>query len=130
MRDEWLSCRQVNIDDPSSVKLTLTHEQPRLIGINVDASSCLGNIKELVGRGRPNLEPLAAFSGDSFPSGHSTAALASYLGLAVALVTAWPEGDTVLGGLVLGWAWCLVRVWAMRLTRTTTHPKNPVVECG
>lgn len=40
-------------------------------------------VKELVARARPDLDPLAAFSGFSFPSGHSTAAAATYLGLAL-----------------------------------------------
>ncbi len=113
-------------------------------------------IKELVGRSRPDLEPLAAFSGYSFPSGHSTAAAATYLALAVVVVAVRPGRDArpllaggvglavavaasrallgvhwfsdVLGGLVLGWAWCLVSIWAMRLTQPTKAP--PTTEGG
>jgi len=90
-------------------------------------------IKWLVDRGRPALEPLADFSGPSFPSGHTTAAASTYLavalilgvfvgrrpralliGAAVAIAVAvgcsrallgvhWLTD--VLGGLLLGWSW-------------------------
>jgi undecaprenyl-diphosphatase len=102
-------------------------------------------IKEAAARARPELDPLASFSGYSFPSGHSTAAAATYLALALVLVAirpGWNERfiisagvgiamavaasramlgvhwfSDVLGGLVLGWTWCLVCVWLMRLSR-------------
>lgn len=100
-------------------------------------------IKEVVARTRPELDPLSAFSGFSFPSGHSTAAAATYLALAVVVVNVRPGHDgrwvlafgvgiatavaasrallgvhwftDVVGGLVLGWAWCLIcaRLWAV-----------------
>jgi len=93
-------------------------------------------IKWAVDRARPDLDPLAGFSGASFPSGHSTAAAATYL--AVALVFGLFVGQRtravligvavglgvavacsrallgvhwftdVLGGLALGWAWFAV----------------------
>jgi undecaprenyl-diphosphatase len=44
-----------------------------------------GLIKWSVARARPTLEPLADFSGYSFPSGHTTAATATYLGIALVL---------------------------------------------
>ncbi len=103
-------------------------------------------IKELVARTRPDLDPLAAFSGYSFPSGHATAAAATYLALALALVAVSPRWNApvliatgvglavavatsramlgvhwfsdVLGGLVLGWMWCLVCAWLLRVTRS------------
>lgn len=108
-------------------------------------------IKAAVARARPDLDPLAPFSGYSFPSGHSTAAAATYLALALVLVAvrpAWNERlivasgvgiavavgasrtmlgvhwfSDVIGGLVLGWAWCLVCVWLTRLTRVPRELK-------
>ena len=102
-------------------------------------------IKEFVGRARPELDPLAAFSGFSFPSGHATAAAATYLALALVVAALRPSWDAriaiasgvgvavavaasramlgvhwfsdVLGGLVLGWAWCLVCAWLFRVVR-------------
>ena len=46
--------------------------------------------KELVQRARPSLDPLSSFSGFSFPSGHSTAAAATYLALAIVVVALRP----------------------------------------
>jgi undecaprenyl-diphosphatase len=105
-------------------------------------------IKELVGRARPDLDPLAAFSGFSFPSGHATAAAATYLALALVVAAVRPSWDAritiasgvgvavavaasrsllgvhwfsdVLGGLMLGWAWCLVCAWLLRVVRHRT----------
>ncbi|HEX5018250.1 MAG TPA: phosphatase PAP2 family protein [Actinomycetes bacterium] len=92
--------------------------------------------KELVERARPDLDPLSSFSGFSFPSGHSTAAAATYLALAIvaiALRPSWKRSvliagavviavavaasrsllgvhwfSDVVGGLIVGWAWCLI----------------------
>jgi undecaprenyl-diphosphatase len=93
-------------------------------------------IKGAVQRTRPDLRPLAHFTGPSFPSGHTTAAAATFAaiaivlgrdgstgrrmllaGIAVALAVAvacsrvflgvhWVT-DTI-GGLVLGWTWVAV----------------------
>jgi undecaprenyl-diphosphatase len=105
-------------------------------------------IKELVGRARPDLDPLSTFSGFSFPSGHATAAAATYLALALVVAAVLPTWDArtavasgvgvavavaasramlgvhwfsdVLGGLMLGWAWCLVCAWLLRVVRHKT----------
>lgn len=85
------------------------------------------------------------FSGFSFPSGHATAAAATYLALALVVAAVRPNWDAriavasgvgtaiavaatramlgvhwfsdVLGGLILGWAWCLVCAWLFRVVR-------------
>jgi len=93
-------------------------------------------IKGAVQRTRPDLRPLAHFTGPSFPSGHTTAAAATFAaiaivlgrdgstgrrmllaGVAVALAVAvgcsrvflgvhWVTD--VIGGLILGWTWVAV----------------------
>lgn len=56
-------------------------------------------IKVGVGRARPAIDPLARFSGASFPSGHSAAAAACYAALALLLSRRRsPKGWSVLGG--------------------------------
>ena len=90
-------------------------------------------VKELVDRARPDIDPLAGFSGASFPSGHSAAAAAAYTafalllsrrrsqpvqaglaGAAAAIAVAVAASRVLLGvhwltdvlaGLALGWAW-------------------------
>jgi undecaprenyl-diphosphatase len=90
-------------------------------------------VKDLVGRVRPALDPVAATLGPSFPSGHSASAAAFYAaaalilgrragprvravlaGLAVAVAVAVAASRVlldlhwltdVLGGLALGWGW-------------------------
>jgi membrane-associated phospholipid phosphatase len=90
-------------------------------------------IKVAVARVRPDIDPLAAFSGKSFPSGHTTAAAAFYAGsamvasrgrslrerailagVAVGIAVAVGASRVLLGvhwfsdviaGLALGWGW-------------------------
>jgi membrane-associated phospholipid phosphatase len=90
-------------------------------------------IKLAIDRARPELRPRATFSGTSFPSGHTTAAAATYLAVALvlgiatsprtraalagaAVAIAVTVGSTrvllgvhwfsdVLAGLVIGWSW-------------------------
>jgi membrane-associated phospholipid phosphatase len=90
-------------------------------------------IKVAIDRARPELRPRAIFTGTSFPSGHTTAAAATYLAVAVvlgiatsprtraalagtAVAIAVAVGCTrvllgvhwfsdVLAGLVIGWSW-------------------------
>ncbi len=106
---------------------------PFLLAVIVGDALLTEAIKQLVDRARPDLEPVAATLGPSFPSGHSSAAAASWA--AFALVAgrwwgprAWPAlaaaavgiavavaGSRVLldvhwltdvlAGLALGWAW-------------------------
>lgn len=62
-------------------------------------------IKVVVDRARPDLSPLAGFSGASFPSGHTTAAFATFM--AIALVVGRGRAATVqasLAGLAIGLA--------------------------
>lgn len=93
-------------------------------------------IKVGVERARPALAPRASFSGQSFPSGHATAAAACFLGIALVLaIGRAPRARTSLlaagvaigvavagtrvllgvhwtsdavAGLAIGWSWCLV----------------------
>jgi undecaprenyl-diphosphatase len=104
-------------------------------------------IKEVVERARPALDPLSGFSGASFPSGHTTAAAATYMGVALLLgrgrpmtVKAWLAGAAaavaaavaatrvllgvhwftdVLAGMALGWTWfaCCSIAFGGRLLR-------------
>jgi membrane-associated phospholipid phosphatase len=90
-------------------------------------------VKALVDRARPDVDPLAGFSGPSFPSGHSAAAAATFAacallvgrgrasrtqallgGVAIAIAVAVASSRVLLGvhwltdvlaGLALGWAW-------------------------
>jgi len=93
-------------------------------------------VKFFVDRARPTIDQLSGFSGTSFPSGHATAAAATYAALALvigsrrstntralsagaAIAIAIAVGGTrvllgvhwltdVAAGLVLGWAWFAV----------------------
>lgn len=90
-------------------------------------------IKGAVERARPDLHPLAGFTGPSFPSGHTTAAAATFAAVAIVLGREGPGVrrmilagvaaalavavacsrvflgvhwlSDAIGGLVLGWAW-------------------------
>ena len=90
-------------------------------------------IKGAVLRTRPDLRPLAHFTGPSFPSGHTTAAAATFAAIAIVLGRDGSTGRRMLlagvavalavavacsrvflgvhwvtdaiGGLVLGWTW-------------------------
>ena len=90
-------------------------------------------IKGAVQRTRPDLRPLAHFTGPSFPSGHTTAAAATFAAIAIVLGRDGSTGrrmllagaaaalavavacsrvflgvhwvTDVIGGLVLGWTW-------------------------
>jgi undecaprenyl-diphosphatase len=103
-----------------------------VVGQNLLSNS----IKWLVDRVRPDIDPLAGFSGPSFPSGHTTAAAACFAAFALvlgrrrtigvkaalaggAVAIAMAVGATrvmlgvhwftdVVGGLFLGWAWFAV----------------------
>jgi len=107
---------------------------PLFLAIVIGGQLLLSNlIKDAVQRTRPDLRPLAGFSGPSFPSGHTTAAAATFAaiaivlgrdgsslrrmvlaGAAVALAVAVGCSRVVLGvhwvtdvigGLVIGWTW-------------------------
>jgi undecaprenyl-diphosphatase len=90
-------------------------------------------IKVAIDRARPELRPRAIFTGTSFPSGHTTAAAATYLAVALVLgIATSPKAraalagaavaiavavgctrvllgvhwfSDVLAGLVIGWSW-------------------------
>jgi undecaprenyl-diphosphatase len=110
---------------------------PLYVAITVGGQFALSNlIKLVVDRARPDLSPLTGFSGASFPSGHATAAAATWaclaflvgrrrnrhvraalVGGAVALATAVAATRVALGvhwttdvvaGLLVGWAWWLL----------------------
>ena len=124
------------------VLLTLVVEQRRipnraaigfLLLVLVGQNLLANGIKELVDRARPDLSQLTGFAGSSFPSGHSTAAAATYAAIAlllsrrrspatrsllaggaVAIAVAVAGTRVLLGvhwltdvmaGLALGWAW-------------------------
>jgi undecaprenyl-diphosphatase len=107
---------------------------PAFLAIVIGGQLVLSNlIKGTVARVRPDVRPLAGFSGPSFPSGHATAAAATFgaiaivlgrdstsrrrmmlAGMAVCIAVAvacsrvflgvhWLTD--VIGGLVLGWSW-------------------------
>jgi membrane-associated phospholipid phosphatase len=110
---------------------------PLYVAVTVAGQFALSNaIKVIVDRARPDLSPLTGFSGTSFPSGHATAAAATWacvaflvgrrrhrhvrallVGAAVALAVAVAATRVALGvhwttdviaGLLVGWAWWLL----------------------
>lgn len=59
-------------------------------------------IKVVIDRARPELRPRADFTGTSFPSGHTTAATATYLAVALVLaIGTSPRGRAALAGAAL-----------------------------
>jgi undecaprenyl-diphosphatase len=59
-------------------------------------------IKILIDRARPELRPRADFTGTSFPSGHTTAATATYLAVALVLaIGSSPKARAALAGAAL-----------------------------
>jgi membrane-associated phospholipid phosphatase len=106
---------------------------PFLLIVTLGNSVLTNAVKELVDRARPEIEAVAATLGPSFPSGHTSAAAASWaafalvagrwwgrrawpalagtaVGIAVAVALSRVFLDVhwlsdVLGGLALGWAW-------------------------
>jgi undecaprenyl-diphosphatase len=107
---------------------------PLFLVLVVGGQNLIANVvKALVDRARPDIDPLAGFSGSSFPSGHSAAAAATFAacalllgrergrpaqallaGGAVAIAAAVACSRVLLGvhwftdvcaGLALGWAW-------------------------
>lgn len=109
---------------------------PFLLAVMLGGTLLTETIKQLVDRARPELEPVAATLGPSFPSGHTCAAAASWaafalvagrwwgprawpalagaaVGIAVAVAASRVLLDVhwltdVLAGLALGWAWFAV----------------------
>jgi membrane-associated phospholipid phosphatase len=59
-------------------------------------------IKVVIDRARPELRPRADFTGTSFPSGHTTAATATYLAVALVLaIGSSPKARAALAGAAL-----------------------------
>lgn len=109
---------------------------PFLLAVVVGDKLLTEALKQIVDRARPELEPLAATLGPSFPSGHTSTAAASWaafalvagrwwgprawpalagasVGIAVAVAASRVLLDVhwltdVLAGLALGWAWFAV----------------------
>jgi len=119
-----------------------------LVCVAVGQLIIVNTVKWAFDRDRPSLDPLTAISGASFPSGHTTAAASVYLAIALVLAgyvhyrwkavlvgAALSIGvavacsrallgvhwlTDVFGGLVLGWAWCLI-CWALFAPRGPVH---------
>ena len=79
-------------------------------------------IKAVIDRARPELRPRAEFTGTSFPSGHTTAATATYLAVALVLaIGSSPRARAALAGaaLAIGVAvGCTRCCWACTSSRT------------
>jgi undecaprenyl-diphosphatase len=116
------------------LRRTRTWAVAGFLALAVGGQFVLSNlIKLFVGRARPDILPLTGFSGESFPSGHATAAAATFMALALllgrhrsttmkAVLAAAAAGvagavaasrvllgvhwfTDVLAGLLLGWLW-------------------------
>jgi len=100
-------------------------------------------LKRLVERERPTIDQVVDAYGYSFPSGHATASAAVFLALALVFATVRPQWNRtllvgsaiglavliastrvvlgvhwttdVLAGLALGWAWCLLCAWTLKV---------------
>lgn len=85
---------------------TPTRAVPLFLTLVVGGQFALSNlIKAIVHRARPDLRPLTGFSGTSFPSGHSTAAAATFLAIALLLGRHRSRtGRAVLAGIAVGLA--------------------------
>jgi membrane-associated phospholipid phosphatase len=94
------------------VLITLVVEQRRihhraaiafLLLVVVGQNLLANGIKVVVNRARPALSQLTGFAGSSFPSGHSTAAAATYAGIALLLSRRRsPRTRAILAGVAVG----------------------------
>ena len=92
---------------------------PVFVSLVVAGQNLVTNlVKELVDRARPDIDPLAGFSGASFPSGHSAAAAAAYV--AFALVLGRRRSQPVQAGLAGAAAAIAVAVAASRCCSACT----------
>jgi undecaprenyl-diphosphatase len=123
----------------AAIEITRTRSRwvvPFLLAVMLGGTLLTEAIKQLIDRARPELEPVAATLGPSFPSGHTSTAAASWaafalvagrwwgprawpalagaaVGIAVAVAASRVLLDVhwltdVLAGLALGWAWFAV----------------------
>jgi membrane-associated phospholipid phosphatase len=133
---------------------------PFLLTVLAGMELLVHGVKDLVGRVRPALDPVAASLGPSFPSGHSATAAAFYaaaalilgrtlqrrprqalIGLAVGVAVAVAASrvlldlhwlSDVIGGLALGWGWFALcaGMFGGRLLRPTAAVDVAAVEAA
>ena len=73
-----------------------------LLSVVLGQALISNSIKEVIDRARPALRPRAEFTGTSFPSGHTTAATATYLAVALVLaIGSSPRARAALAGAAL-----------------------------